>query len=406
METAVPPSTTTPTPAPTLPPPPTGQIIFLWDSESLPEFYGSNPHQALYLAQPGISPEDWNITAILSDLVGFPLAVLSPDQTKLALTVLEDRSNDGIINYGSYQRGGDAYNLYVYSLWDQTMERLTVDYPDIVYISWSPDNQEIAFIDGYTVLSYNLRVEDLQFLAENNTEQVSQIAWSPSGDQLAFKLYSGVLYFISRQTREVVPIPEVEANFNSLGLLWSPDGKWLASNTTQGGGLVIVNDDHNEIIELVPTNFFCNYAWSPIGNNLAFVQSLHEGGASLAVVSDTNNFIPEILFQENSISSPLWTPDGTLVTVGYLNDIESGLLLFDPETQAFQQLRQSDNLLEIQPLAWSPDGEWLLFAQKQTEESGLYLIHRQGGVVYLFLDTTETFDPYAVSWLPENTVEP
>jgi hypothetical protein len=95
-----------------------------------------------------------------------------------------------------------------------------------------------------------------------------------------------------------------------------------------------------------------------------------------------------------------------VITIGYINEGKSGLRVFDPETGDFQQLWQNNHEVEAEPVAWAPDGEWLLFSQKQGEESGFYLIHRQGGATYLFLDTTETFAPYAVSWLSENTVEP
>lgn len=404
-ETAVPVPTSTPTPTSTPPPAPTGQIIYFWDPEYPLDNYGIEPYPSLYLVQFGHTPTEWTITSIISNLVGLPRAALSPDQTKLALTVLEDRNNDGVISYGSYQRGGDALNLYVYSLLDQTMERLTENYPDVINLSWSPDSQEIAFLDNDAVLSYNLRAETLQFLSENNLDKVSQVAWSPSGDQLAFKLYSGVLYFFRKETREVVQVSENQANFNSLGLMWSPDGTWLASNTTLGGGLVVVNSDRDEIVELVSTNFFCDYAWAPTGNNLAFVRWLREGGASLELAR-TDNFVPKILFEAERIFPPIWTSDGSIVTIGYLNDSESGLLVFNLETDESLQLFHSSAEVEIRPLVWSPDRQWLLYSQKQAEESGLYLIHRGSDQPYRLLDTTGTVMPYFVNWLPENTVAP
>ena len=95
-----------------------------------------------------------------------------------------------------------------------------------------------------------------------------------------------------------------------------------------------------------------------------------------------------------------------MITVGYMNEEESGMLAFNPETGDYQQLLQGNLEIETHPFVWSPDGEWLLFSQIHSEESGLYLIHRSGGEAYLFLDTTETFAPYSIVWLPENTVSP
>jgi Tol biopolymer transport system component len=89
-----------------------------------------------------------------------------------------------------------------------------------------------------------------------------------------------------------------------------------------------------------------------------------------------------------------------------MNEDESGLLIFASESGDFQQLLESNHEIETHPFSWSPDGEWLLFSQTQSEESGLYLIHRQGGEPYLLLDTTGTVLPYFVNWLPNNTFAP
>ena len=404
-ETVVAPSTTTPTPSPTVPPPPTGQIIYFWDPEYPLDNYGIEPYQSLYLAQPGNSPTDWSITPILSDLVGFPVVALSPDQTKLALTILEDRNNDGVTSFGSYERGGDDHNLYIYSLSDHSLKRLTDDYPTASYLSWSLDNQEITFPNDSFVLSYNLTTENLQILSENHSGGVAQVAWSPMGSQLAFKLYSGSLYFLDKETNEVTQPPDDDANSRTLGIAWSPDGQWLASNIFMGTGLVVVNSNDYETFELIPQTFFGDYAWSPVSSDLAFVRFLREGRASLEVAS-AGDFVPKMLFEANSISSPVWTPDGSMITVGYMNEEESGMLAFNPETGDYQQLLQGNLEIETHPFVWSPDGEWLLFSQIHSEESGLYLIHRSGGEAYLFLDTTETFAPYSIVWLPENTVSP
>lgn len=404
-ETAVPPPTTTPTPAPTLPPPPTGQIIYFWDPEYPLDNYGIEPYQSLYLAQPGNSPTNWTITPILSDLVGFPVVAMSPDRSKLALTILEDRNNDGVTSFGSYQRGGDDHNLYIYSLSDHSLKRLTEDYPTASYLSWSPDSQEITFPNDSLVLSYNLTTENSQILSENHSGGVAQVAWSPMGSQLAFKLYSGSLYFLDKETNEVTQPPDDDANSRTLGIAWSPDGQWLASNIFMGTGLVVVNSNHYETIEFIPQTFFGTYAWSPVSSDLAFVRFLREGGASLEVASAVD-FVPKILFEANNISSPLWTPDGSMITIGYMNEVESGLLIFASESGDFQQLLESNHEIETHPFSWSPDGEWLLFSQTQSEESGLYLIHRQGGKPYLLLDTTGTVLPYFVNWLPNNTFAP
>ena len=401
-KTAVPtstiPATTTATPLP----PPEGQIIFLWDSKS-PSSYGSEPKQSLYRAEPGKSPSEWHIQPILNDLYGLPVTALSPDQSKLALMVLEDRMNDGDVSHGSFQRGGDAPNLYIYSLTDGSFERITDDYPNSYYLEWTPDSQEITFPDDLKVFSYNVTTEIRQLLSDNYPDKVAQAAWSPVGNPLAVKLYSGPLYFFNQETGENVQAPDELANSPHGTIAWSPDGTWLASNIRIGAGLFVINPETLESIDLVTTEFASSFVWSPDGKRLAYAQTEFSGNTvvnSPIHLWNVTTRESQIIQEFKKTTGLLWSPDSETLAVGALDHDSAELTLIESNTKNSYILLEEQTEASFVPLTWSPDGTWLLFFKKQAENTGLYVIHRDGGEPYLLLNTTETGEPYAVSWLP------
>lgn len=209
--------------------------------------------------------------------------------------------------------------------------------------------------------------------------------------------------FFDQEMGKNVQTSDKLTNSPSLTISWSPDGKWLASNIIYGTGLLIMNRESSEVVELVTSDFFSTASWSPIDKQIAFSQGVREGNSSL-LIANTDNLIPITIFEAKTLFPAVWTPDGAILVVGYSNENDSGLLVVDSETGQSRQLLNKSAPEEFHPLAWSPDGTWLLFFNKQAENAGLYIIHRDNGELYSLLDTTDTSDPFAVFWLSESEI--
>lgn len=387
-------------------PPPTGRIYFLWDPSKAETGLGSNPkynlYMATYMTTPGTTPIDWNIVPILEGLYMYslpPIVAISPDRTKLVLRVIDDRNGDGNISSGGAARGSDGHNLYVYTLATDTFSRITDDFPWVVGLNWLPDNQTVTYSVEANVFSFDLADSSNVQLTDTLPDDITKLAWAPDGQLLAIELDSGELYFFDRTTNTITQVGDIPGEFESDILVWSSHSEWLASTTQLTAGLFLINRHTKEIVELVEQDFFSVPVWSPDGQWLAFTQSTRRTHSSL-FVWNAKTRMTEFVNEANDISPAVWLPNSSSFAVGLVNDNEGGLYLVDAATGIPQEMLKQDSIAKIQPLSWSPDGEWLLFLAAQSDKTGMHLIHRSGGEAYtvLVMDTTNV--PYAVIWLP------
>lgn len=399
-KTPIPTKTATATPLPTLPPPPppTGHIYFFWDPNPLPSSGYGSLNQSLYLASPGSGPDNWQIEPLLNEVYGLPFVALSPDQTKLAFTILEDRNGDGSISDTGYEMGFDWPNIFFYSLIDDILQRVTDDYPEVYSLSWLPNSLVLTYPNVDTVFSFNTSDFSKTQLVGPFTDEVPRLAWSPNGNLLAIELSSGILYLLHQDTGEVIQVTNTPADYESY-IFWSPNGQWLASTTFSGVGLFVVNSETLEISTLATMDYFVSPAWSPNSEKLAMVQTVRDVSSSLSIWSPVSKAV-DLIMERDFISDVNWSNDSSTLAVSYLRDGYGGILLLDPASGKVQVLTEMENVTEIYLVTWSPDDEWLLFFSRQPHKAGLYLIHRSGSESNLLLETTDTYSPNGLFWLP------
>lgn len=399
-KTPIPTKTATVTLPPTLPtlPPPTGSIYFLWDPTQLPLSGQGDPVQNLYLATLGGIPDNWQIEPILDKLYGWPITALSPDRTKLALTILEDRNGDGSISNIGYDMGLDWPNIFFYSLTDDSLQRVTDEDPEVYTLNWLSDNQTLFYQNDKTIFSFNTADFSKTQFAGPFVDGITQFAWSPDDSLLAVELRSSILYFLRKDTGDVIEPGGLPTGYDSF-IGWSPNSQWLASTISRNAGLFVVNPNSSEIVNLVSSDYSSQFVWSPDGQLLAFTQNVLRTSSSLQLW-DSNSQTITLLTEAVSTSKMVWSSDSSSFAVGYVKEKTGGIWVIDVLTNAVRELAQFDNAIKIAPLSWSPNGQWLLFFHEQESSAGLYLIHREGGEIYLLQETTNTYEPYNIFWLP------
>lgn len=158
---------------------------------------------------------------------------------------------------------------------------------DAYYADWSPVGDQLATIDPR---HHRISVRRLDLASGRETslyELIPEtihvnslgIAWSPTGDHLAFSFRIGEsrlrvvectdLYLYHLQSGELVLAVE-----NGAYPTWSPDGRMIAytygiRERTQG--LAVVNIDTGETTRLLEGITVWYTSWSPLGNELAIV---------------------------------------------------------------------------------------------------------------------------------------
>ncbi|VAW43047.1 hypothetical protein MNBD_CHLOROFLEXI01-294 [hydrothermal vent metagenome] len=471
---ATPRPTLTPTPGPSLPlpPPPSGSIIFLWDPNRYRDLGLIDTVNNLYVALPGETAIEWQVETLLESLNGKPSIALSPDQMRLAVTIVEDSNGSGSIE--TLGPSTDSANLFFYDLKTSDLVRLTDNYLDSWTISWVPDSSAIAYARFERLFSVNTNNLSINTLIDQLPDKVTRILWSPQGNSLAIELQDGSLFLYLPESGELLS-PENVPPGNSSTILWSPNGEWLASSIIYSLGLFVVNTRTNEAVTLVNAEFSSLSSWSPDSQYLAYSQIERN---DLINLYDTSVYLWDSKTQESHLILPkmqtkshaLWTPDGKQLVIGHLAnegqtldlsliDIDTGqtvtlwqsafvdqnssvypiswspdgtqlvmgyladegqtltLSLIDINTGQLTTLWQSsffaDPSSTVQPIGWSPDGQWLLFFAQEAGKTGLseifnagvYTVHRSGGEPILILNTaneqTQTFHPYGFYWLSQ-----
>src|ERR1700674_2184493 len=143
--------------------------------------------------------------------------------------------------------------------------------------------------------------------------------------------------------------------------LWSPDGKWLAFDGTQGdkSGLLVARPDGSDITFLAQwsgTNSPLpgtgkEMTWSPDGKQIAFISSTPGSGAADASGD------PMV------ITRYLYKPDAGEGMTRFNDNQRLHIFVVDVSTKQVRQLTQGDT--DEHSIDWSPDGKEILFASNR-----------------------------------------
>jgi Tol biopolymer transport system component len=384
-----------------------GYLLFFWDTEvplEEPTYYSIpilDPKQDLYIASPGETPDDWQVTSLLKNSLNWPdeapswpIVALSPDQIKIAFTVDKETSD-----------GAKLTSIYLGDLTEGTIKQLTEDDFLTPYnISWLPDNQTIAYSLGKE--GHLLQVNDLssrQF-TPSFSANIGKLIVSPNGQLAALTLESGELMFTNvenGQTLSTPPVPLASPN----NVIWSPDSQWLATNLTSGVGLNLINSQTSEIVSLVSGDTFAIPAWSPGGTKLAYIQGTRDN-TELRLWEPADPTSKSLVNLGSYLKTPVWSPDNSHLAVAFLENGIAGLQLVQADTGESETLTPMENIISFEVISWSPNSQWLLVFAAQEDKSCLYIVSRADGNRHCVLDSTATLNPFAVSWISGNTALP
>lgn len=390
-------TTPIPTAAPPLSPPLQGRIYFLWDSAERSD----SPVQDLYLATFNNESDMWVFEPVLEGLIGWPSIALSPDQTQFALTKIDDKDGNGSASQTTEGMGFDGYNVYVYSLLDNSLRQVSYDFPTAYTLIWSPNSQVLTYQNYNNVVSSDSATLSNELVISLPTENdIARLEWSATGQILAIEQQSGELLLLPQNTQQLTLFESDLINQDASQIAWSNSDSWLATTIKAFKGLLLIDTTSGEVYPLVEDDFFSHPVWASTRTMLAFTQATREM-TTVFVWNALTQEVQELGTSQGIIEPPLWSPVDDRVAIGVEGESGGQVVVFDMTTNESIVLWQGENAKEITPRSWSPDGEWLLFSAKRQGVTTFYLVHRLGGEARVFMETATMFEPYGFFWLPD-----
>ncbi len=163
---------------------------------------------------------------------------------------------------------------------------------------------------------------------------------------------------------------------------WSPDGKWigLTHNVDDDYQLQLLDVATGEIVPLeIGLTGDLDFDWSPDSTHLVFDAYPPEGPPLDIWTVDIDSLeVERITRLDGADFTPAWSPAGD--QLAFVSSARNALVIADVHGQIVQDLVENQpGMWPFHPV-WSPDGEWMVFsAQNNDGDTDLWLIAAEGG---------------------------
>lgn len=225
--------------------------------------------------------------------------------------------------------------------------------PSYALPSWSADGMRLLFASakgpaGAVLLA---GADGRRMRRLFRTGVLSQVAWSPRGDWIAFSSRSRVVMIQPNGGgRRVVG--------SGVDLAWSGDGSRLAfASSAVGGPIEVVDAAGSGRLRVTAGRFDHTPAWSPDGSRLAFSRGSSAGGPEYVYVVGADGAGLERLGPQGA--APAWSPEGTRLAFWQRTPEGVALAVYDFRDAQVRMLTRTLPAFSRAP-RWSPDGTRLL----------------------------------------------
>ena len=259
----------------------------------------------------------------------FPVYAKAPETAKIVFS----SNRDG--NLEIYLMNPDGSGIL------RLTDHPTRDYDPV----WSPTGEQILFV------SHRDGVRDLYLMNADgrNVEKVikstvdrSQPTWSPDGERFAYLRYNeATLYVADIDKRQEIPVAKT-GKFGGYPA-WSPDDEMIAftfapeapkgpilEGDLPGYPLILISPQGKKQKEILPKPQLrlTRPAWSPSGDQIAFVESpwADDEKGTIYVVNPDGSSMKMVVPKGSGADRPTWNPRGNELI--YEQDVDNERQLF------------------------------------------------------------------------------
>jgi len=292
--------------------------------------------------------------------------VLSPDGTRIAyIHVTEDTCEDCLVP--------PRYEIKLMNA-DGTEPRTLVSIDKPVQLSWSPDGRTLVYGGAVPVIHRPYSgVPDLEALREMAsfgppTYPVYQI--KSDGDSPASLLDENAAGFLNK-------------------FKWSPDGKWMAYSCQRPQDAsprlvrvcIVSNGDQGKSRVLTAgADFLYGYSWSSDGTQIVYsIQQANKDRKveyELFVVRADGSPPRLIMTIKNGLGTPQWSPDGEMILFCDRERNKSSIAAIKADGTG--KVRLTDPKLNASDPTWSADGKDIAFTALVRGKPQVYLMNTDG----------------------------
>lgn len=175
---------------------------------------------------------------------------------------------------------------------------------------------------------------------------VRNLAWSPTGEWLAYSTQDGTIHFWPPPA-----LPEFRAG-DVTCMAWSPDGSLLACGDDDGT-IMLYQPDKSPRTLRSSEGAITALAWSPDGRTLASIS-----GSSLILCWSVGSASLRMTLREDNQSAAglAWSPDSRYLAWG----TRAGTVRFWDEQERRYQTARTEHSGQVGAVIWAPDGQTLI----------------------------------------------